>query len=78
MNQGQQNQLNTIDRMMGWNQQGINNATTIQNTPLNYYSQFANIGQGLGGMGSSQSQNLQGNPWLGALGGYQLGSRIGG
>ncbi len=78
MNQGQLNQMNLIDRMMGWNQQGINNATTIQQAPLNYYSQFANIGTQLGGLGGSQSQNLQGNPWLGALGGYQLGSRIGG
>ena len=76
MNQGQQNQLNTIDKMLGWNQMGVNNATTIQNTPLNYYSQFANMGQGLGGLGNTQTQNMQGNPYLGAIGGYQLGSKI--
>ena len=27
-------------------------------------------------MGGSQSQNMQGNPFLGAIGGYQLGSKM--
>jgi len=76
MNQGQQMQLNTLDKIMGWNQNAYNTATNVQNTPLNYYQQFANIGQGLGGMGSQNSQNMQGNPWLGALAGYQFGSQI--
>lgn len=77
MRQGQQDQLGLADRLLGWNQQyGVGNATNVQNTPLNYWNQFTNAATQLGGMGGSQSQNLQGNPWLGALGGYQLGSSL--
>ena len=77
MNQGQQNQLNTLDRLLGWNQQyGIGNATNVQNTPLNYWQQFNQGAQGLGGMGGTGTQNLQGNPWLGALGGALTGGQI--
>ena len=75
--QGAMNQLNALDRMLGWNQQyGIGNATGVQNTPLNYWQQFANTGAQLGGMGGSQTQNLQGNPYLGALGGALTGAQL--
>ena len=77
MNQGQQNQLNTLDKLLGWNQTyGIGNATAAQNTPLNYWQQFNQGAQGLGGMGQTGTQNLQGNPWLGALGGALTGGQI--
>lgn len=77
MRQGQQDQLGLADRLLGWNQQyGVGNATQVQNTPLNYWQQFSNTGAQLGGMGGTQSQNLQGNPYLGALGGYQLGKSL--
>lgn len=69
MNQGQQNQIGLIDKMMGWNQQGIQNATQVQNTPMNYWQQFSNSAGGLGGMGGTNSQQMQGNPWLSGLGG---------
>lgn len=77
MQQGAMNQLSALDRMLGWNQQyGIGNTTNVQNTPLNYWQQFANAGSQMGGLGGSQSQNMPGNPWLGALGGYQLGTSL--
>lgn len=70
MRQGQQDQLGLADRMLGWNQNyGVGNATQVQNTPLNYWQQFSNTGAQLGGMGGTQSQQMQGNPYLGALGG---------
>ncbi len=61
------------------NSQGaINAGTTMQNTPYNYWSQFANqanaIGQGYGTTTGSTSN--QGNPFLGALGGAQLGANL--
>lgn len=71
--------LNLFNQGMANNQTGINAGTNIQNTPMNYWSQFANqyngIGQGYGSTTGSTSQ--QGNPVLGALGGAQLGSRFG-
>lgn len=71
MRQGSIDQLNTLSTLLGLNQQyGVGNATTIQNTPLNYLQMFAGLGQGMGGMGGTASQNMQGNPWLGALGGW--------
>lgn len=72
--QAQQDQLGLADRMLGWNQQyGIGNANNVQNTPLNYWQQFGNMATQFGGMGGTQSQNLQGNPWLGGLGGALSG-----
>ena len=81
MNQGAQNQLSALNTILGWNQNyGIGNATNVQNTPLNYWQQFANTGAQLGGLGGTSTQQLQGNPYLGALGGamtgYQLGKGI--
>ncbi|WP_440110337.1 hypothetical protein [Acidovorax sp. BL-A-41-H1] len=72
--------LGIYDRQQQGNQAGINAGTNIQNTPMNYWSQFSNqyngIGQGYGTTTGSSSQ--QGNPIMGALGGAQLGSRIAG
>ena len=76
MNQGQLNQMNMIDRMLGWNQMGLNTANQAYNTPLNYWQQFMNAGTQLGGMGGTQSQNMQGNPWLSALGGAMTGYNL--
>lgn len=76
-NVGQQNQLNAMDRLLGWNQNyGLGNATNAQNTPMNYWQQFANTGSQLGGMGDTASKNLQGNPWLSAIGGGITGLQL--
>lgn len=71
--------LNLFNQGMANNQTGINAGTNIQNTPMNYWSQFANQYNGIGqGYGSTTgSTSLQGSPVLGALGGAQLGSRLG-
>lgn len=77
MQTGAMNQINALDKLLNWNQTyGIGNTTATQNTPLNYWQQFANTGSQMGGLGGSQSQNMPGNPWLGALGGYQLGKSL--
>jgi hypothetical protein len=68
-----------LNNMQNWNTQDINNATTLQNMPLNYWQQFTNaanaVGQGYGT--TSQNTNMPGNPLLGALGGWSLGTSIG-
>lgn len=70
--------LGIYDRQQQGNQAGINAGTNIQNTPMNYWSQFGNqynsIGRGFNS--TTGSVNQQGNPAMAALGGAQLGSRI--
>lgn len=69
--------LGVYDRMQQGNQMGLNAATNIQNTPYNYWQNFSNqansIGQGYG----TQTNSTGGNPFMGALGGAQLGNQIG-
>ena len=71
--------LGVYDRVQQGNQAGIQSGTNIQNTPMNYWSQFGNqansFGQGYGTTTGNTSQ--QGSPFMGALGGAQLGNQIG-
>lgn len=76
MRQGQQDQLSFINQLLGWNNAGLSAATQQQNTPLSYWQQFLNGATQAGGLGGTNAQNLQGNPWLGALGGYLFGSKL--
>jgi hypothetical protein len=68
------NQQNTLG------QQDITNSTNVQNAPMDYFNSFnqqANsVGQGYGT--TTQNTAMPGNPLLGALGGWSLGSAIGG
>jgi hypothetical protein len=70
--------LSVYDRMNGYGQQDITNATNMQNTPLNYFNQFNNNANAIAGQGgtSTNSQTNPGNPYIGALGGLQLGSQL--
>ncbi len=69
--------LNLYDRLQQANQLGLQTGTQIQNTPWNYWQNFSNqansIGQGYG----TQTNSTGGNPFMGALGGAQLGNQIG-
>lgn len=77
MRQGQQDQLGLADRLLGWNQQyGVGTATNVQNTPLNYWNQFGNQASQFAGLGGQQSQQMQGNPYLGALGGAMTAGNL--
>lgn len=73
------NAFNLLGLQNQFNQQDLANATTVQNTPLSYWSTFSNgansIGNGFGT--SSSSMNMPGSPMMGALGGWQLGSAFG-
>lgn len=55
---------------------GQNMAYQQQMQPLIQAQQMANIGATVAGTGGSQTQNLQGNPWLSAAGGYLTGSQL--
>lgn len=71
--------MGVYNQMQQNNQAGIQSGTNIQNTPMNYWSQFGNqansFGQGYGTTTGNTSQ--QGSPFMGALGGAQLGNQIG-
>jgi hypothetical protein len=80
-NQNRQN-LSDYMAMMGQantlGQQDIMNGTNIQNAPLDYFNQFNGQANAIGGYGgtSTSSQNNAANPYVGALGGWQLGSLL--
>lgn len=67
--------LGIYDRLQQGDQIGLNAGTNMQNTPMNYWSQFSNGANSIGnGYGTSTgSQNMPGNPLMGAIGGAQLG-----
>jgi hypothetical protein len=68
--------IGLLGTLGGYNTQDINNSTTQQNTPLNYWQQFTNAANGVAnGFGTTTStQGTSGNPFAAALGGAQLGS----
>lgn len=67
------------DRLLAQMQMALGLGTNIQNTPYNYWSQFANQYNGIGNNFASgnTSLNQPGNPLISALAGAQLGSRLG-
>jgi hypothetical protein len=78
-NQDLQTQVGLLDRTQAYNTNDLQNATTQQNAPLNYWQQFTNSANSIGsGYGTTTSTNTGGgsNPWLSALGGAQLGGAL--
>lgn len=77
--QNLQTGIGLLDRMQAYDGTATNNATTQQNTPLNYWQQFSqganSIGQGFGTSTGTQAGGGS-NPWVSALGGAQLGSSL--
>lgn len=69
--------LNVQNQQLANQQAGVNASTQMQNTPTQYNTMFNNQQNAIGGQGSTQTstQNNQGNPWLGALGGWQLANQ---
>lgn len=67
--------LGLIGALQGFNASDITNATTQQNTPMEYWQRFANGASALGSGGTTTTtQGTTSNPVGAALGGAQLGS----
>ena len=68
--------IGLLGTLAGYNQQDIGNSTTQQNTPLNYWQQFANQANGIAnGFGTTtNTQGTSSNPLASAIGGAQLGN----
>ena len=75
MRQGQQDQVGFLDQMARWGQQGVGVANQTRDRQFSDWQRFVQPAAQIGGMGGTQSQNLQGNPYLGAIGGYLAGSK---
>lgn len=65
-----------INQGIAWQNQANQVGNTVQNAPLNYWNSFLTAGNQTGGLGGTASQQYPGNPWLGAIGGAQLGSTL--
>lgn len=75
---GLQDSLGIYDRMNSNSNQAFDLGTALQNMPLAQQQAFTQLLAQLGGMGgtSTAAQPLQGNPLLGAIGGWQLGGQL--
>jgi hypothetical protein len=64
-----------LGTLAGYNSNDLTNANNIQNTPLNYWSQFSNQANAMGnGFGTTSSnQGTSSSPLTSMLGGAQLG-----
>lgn len=74
--QNLQTGIGLIDWLGGRNASDYATGTTQQNAPLNYYQQFSQTANALGGQGGSTTttQGTTSNPLATALGGAQLGA----
>ena len=71
--------IGLLGTLGGYNATDINNSTTQQNTPLNYWQQFSqganSLGQGYGTSTGTGTQGTTSNPFVSAAGGAQLGNQ---
>ena len=59
-----------------WANNNVNAANQMAQTPWNQFNNSAGMANQIAGQGGSTSQTNQGNPWLGGLGGMQIGNAI--
>lgn len=59
-----------------WANNNVNAANQMAQTPWNQFNNGAGMANQIAGQGGSTSQTNQGNPWLGAIGGAQLGNKM--
>jgi hypothetical protein len=72
-----QNAIGLLGQLQGYGAGDITNANNIQNTPLNYFQQFANSANSMGqGYGNTTVSGGGSSPLVGALGGAQLGAQF--
>lgn len=76
MRQGQRDQIDALGQLLGFTNLGLTGANAQQNAPLNYWQQFLSSAGQAGGLGGESTQNLEGNPLLGLLGGWLAGGNL--
>ncbi len=68
--------LGVYNTMNQQNGNATNTATNVQNTPMDYQKYFTGSANATGGQGGTNTGSVTGssNPWMGALGGAQMGN----
>jgi hypothetical protein len=74
--QGVFDQLNVMGQLAGLNQMGLQTGNQQQQIPINQWLQFMQAANQAGGLGGSSPQTFFGNPFLGFLGGAQMGGSL--
>lgn len=74
---GQQYALDVMNSQYNWANGGVNAMNGMQQQPVSYFNNFAGNTNTMGGMGETgtNNQTLQGNPYLGAAGGYTMANK---
>lgn len=69
--------LNTLNAQNQWANNSTNAANQMAQLPMQYQQMFQNQQNQIAGQGgqNTNSQNMPGNPYLGALGGFQLANK---
>lgn len=76
MRQGQLDQLAAMGQIGSMNQQGIGVANQARDRPFTDWQRFVGPASQMAGLGNTQTQNLQGNPYLSAIGGALAGYKM--
>ena len=66
--------LNAMNAQTNWAQTQANIANQMYQTPMQNFNNFTNNANGIAGQGQIESKVNPGNPYIGAIGGYQLAS----
>lgn len=76
---GLQDYMGLLSTANQFGRQGIQDANTLYQQPLQYLQAFSGMANQAGGMGQTgtNTQNAQGSPIAGAIGGWGLGGQIG-
>ena len=68
--------IDMLNSLMGMNSGAYNMAGNAYQMPWQFLTGAGNLGATIGGMGGTTSQNMSGNPFMGAIGGYMIGNQI--
>ena len=68
--------LNAMNAQTNWAQTQANIANQMYGQPIQYFNNFNQNANAIAGQGGQTSQTNPGNPYVGALGGYQLATKF--
>lgn len=76
MRQGQMDQVNFLNQMTQWGQQGVGMANQTRDRPFTDWNRFVQPASQMAGLGGQTTQQLSGNPYAAVLGGWAAGQKM--